>query len=51
MDSLFFKDSGKTQFQEIKMQLQHGRNPNSRSSYWKGTNSKGIENTYQDQGS
>ena len=37
MDNLIFKDSGKTQFvfQKIKIQLQHGRNPNTRSSYWK----------------
>ena len=43
MDNLIFEDSRKTQFvfQKIKMQLQYGRNPDTRSSHWKMTSPNG----------
>ena len=39
INSLIFEDSRKTQFvfQKIKIWLQYGRNPNTRSSHWKRT--------------
>ena len=45
MNNQIFEDSGKTQFvfQEIKMQLQHGRNPYIRGGSWKGTSQNGTE--------
>ena len=61
MNNQIFEDSGKTQFvfQEIKMQLQYGRNPYIRSGSWKRTSqngtgedksSKGMENPNESQG-
>jgi len=61
MNNQIFEDSGKTQFvfQEIKMRLQHGRNPYIRSGSWKGTSQngtgkdksgKGMENPNEGQG-
>ena len=59
MNNLIFEDSKEIQsvFQTVKMQFQHGRNSDSRSSCWTRTSSnkgqqsqscKGMEYTYQD---
>jgi len=44
MNNQIFEDSRKTQFvfQEIKMRLQHGRNPYIRGGSWKGTSQNGT---------